>query len=107
MQLLSQQEQMTAASAAHKFARTIVKDEKDGCELGYETLFKNAAAVEVLYLSCLDADAEDEGLRPAFQSPSRMRELLTHVDVAELMGMYLDLMDETYPEDEADDADAA
>lgn len=91
-QILSQQDQMTACVAAEKFARDVLKEyAKKGDEgIGYENLYKNAAAIEVLYRATFSRSSMEEGApRPFFPSPRDMRENLTPDEVGLLMEAYL------------------
>lgn len=100
LQILSQQEQMAACIAAERFARDLLKEyAKKGEEgLGYDNVYNNAAAVEVLYRATLSASSFDEGeKRPFFPSPKDMREKLSPDEIGILMAAYLRFQSESGP----------
>ncbi len=95
IQILSQQEQMVAAVAAERFTREQLKDPK-GTEagLGYQNVYKNAQAVEVLSRACRRSD---DPTQPMFPSPKLMREQLTPDEVGVLLSIYLEVQTELGP----------
>lgn len=95
IQVLTQNEQTAAAAEAEKATQRLLGD-KPASERGegYDTVYKNACAVELLFRAC--KRAEDPTL-PFFPSPNAMREHLTANEVAVLMNSYLLLQDELGP----------
>lgn len=95
MRVLSQQEQMAAATAAETFTRSLIKDKPKGEEsLGYENVYKNAAAIEVLYRACR---AQEDLARAFFPSPKLMRDQLTADEVGVLLAIYIQVQSELGP----------
>lgn len=86
--VLTQEESMICQSAAEKFARNTLKEnvpKQSDAQEGYANIYRNAAAVEVLWRAC----RRPEDLKqPAFPSPGEMRKLLTHDEVGVLMSHY-------------------
>lgn len=72
--VLSQHEQMGAAAEAESYARKRLKEiPKDGeARQGYEDLYRNAAAVEVLWRACRRLD---DLTKPFFPTPHQLRTL--------------------------------
>lgn len=95
IQVLTQNEQTVAAAEAEKATQRLLGDRpvSERGE-GYDTVYKNACAVELLFRAC--KRAEDPTL-PFFPSPNAMREHLTANEVAVLMNGYLLLQDELGP----------
>lgn len=88
MMLLTQQEAMTCQLAAEKFARAHMKDDmprESEARDGYQDLYRNAAAVEVLFRSC--KRLEDVKL-PFFPSPELMRKNLSQDEIGVLSMSY-------------------
>lgn len=96
IQVLTQEEQMVCASAAEAFARKIIKEvpKSNEASLGYEDLYKNAAAVEVLYRACRD---KDDVKKPAFPSPGEMRRVMSADEIGVLMSHYFTVQSEVGP----------
>jgi len=93
---LTQEEQMACSAEADRFTKKLLKDgqKKDEANLGYETMFSNEVAVQILYRACRDAtDLE----RPAFPSPSQLRQALTADEVGALFKHYLTVQLELGP----------
>lgn len=72
--VLSQEDQMRAAAEAEAYARKRLKEiPKDGeARQGYEDLYRNAAAVEVLFRACRRID---DLKKPFFPTPHQLRSL--------------------------------
>jgi hypothetical protein len=96
MQVMSALEQKNAQVASEKFARESLgmKPEEAPNGIGYENIYKNAAAVEILYRVC--KRIEDPAL-PFFPSPKQMREHLTPAEIGVLFSAYLALETELGP----------
>jgi hypothetical protein len=71
---LSQNEQMAANAEADRFAKKILKEspKRDEASLGYDSIYANEVAVQVLYRACRDVT---DPKRPMFPSPAALREL--------------------------------
>lgn len=93
IRILTQEEQMTCAASAERFARKHLKDSKAD-DLGYERVFTDAVCVEILFRACRDAD---DSKRPAFPSPEKLREALTTEECAKLFEHYLTVQVELGP----------
>jgi len=85
IQVLTQQEQMEASIAAETYARKWLKDSPNS-SAGYENVYNNASAVEVIYRACRRPDAP---LRPMFPSPALIKQRMTADEVGVLMQSYL------------------
>jgi hypothetical protein len=97
MQVLTQAEQMRTLAAAETVTRKMLKDAMPGegeAKQGYTDLFRNAAAVEVLYAVCRDAK---DITRPFFPGPAEMRKTLTTDELGVLMSNYLTVQTELGP----------
>lgn len=91
--VLTQEEQMACNAEAEKIARRMLKDGKRG-DLGYEALFNNEGAVQVIYRSCRDAS---DLSKPAFPGPQAIREGLTADECGMLFQHYLTVQLELGP----------
>jgi hypothetical protein len=93
---LSQEEQMAANSEADRFTKRLLKDpqQKDQANLGYHHTYSNEVAVQVLYRACRDPRNLE---RPAFPSPSLMRQRLSTDEVGVLFNHYCTVSSEIGP----------
>jgi hypothetical protein len=85
IRILTQEEQMSCASAAEKVAREHLKEAKKD-DLGYERLFTDACMIEVLFRACRDLD---DPKKPAFPAPKNIRQALTTEECGMLFQHYL------------------
>jgi hypothetical protein len=85
IQVLTQEEQMAANAEAEKVARTLLKDGKRG-DLGYEAVFNNEGAVQVVLRACRDAN---DVTKAAFPGAAAIRAKLTADEVGMLFDHYL------------------
>ena len=95
--ILSQEEQMEAAASAESTTRKYLKDgapKKDEARRGYDDIYSNAAAVEVLYRSC---KRHDDIARNLFPTPHDIRASLSMDEVGVLTSMYLQAQAELGP----------
>ena len=88
LQTLTQSEQMESASSAERVAKKFMREVVSTAEqnLGYDSVYRNAAAVEILFRS---ARKVDEPTRFFFPSPDEMRKRLTVDEIGVLMNAYL------------------
>jgi hypothetical protein len=93
---LTQEEQMAANTAADRFAKELMKDpqKRDEANLGYHHTYTNEVAVQVLFRACRDAKNIE---RPAFPSPSLMRQRLTTDEIGVLFNQYCTIQAELGP----------
>lgn len=70
---------------AERTAREMLKDDAKPGNLGYQDIYNNELAFELVYMACRDPD--DHG-RPVFLHPKLTRELLTTDEVAVLLDAY-------------------
>jgi len=93
---LTQEEQMAANAAADKFTKELLKDpqKKDEANLGYHHTYSNEVAIQVLFRACRDAENEK---RPAFPSPSLMREKFSTDEIGVLFHGYCTIQSELGP----------
>jgi len=88
MRVLTQGEQMASTAAAEALVRRVLKDAAPGT-LGYEKLFCDALAIEILFRACLAPKQDGGSIYPAFDSPKEMRSTLTTAEVLILFAEYL------------------
>lgn len=95
MWVLTQEEQIASAAAADRVAKLVLKQKQIAGEenIGYKSVYNNAASVEILYRACRDHN--DIG-RPAFPSPSHLRKISVD-ELGVLMRHYLTLQYEIGP----------
>jgi len=93
---LSQEEQMAANAEADRFTKRLLKDpqQKDQANLGYHHTYSNEVAVQVLYRACRDPKSLE---RPAFPSPSLMRQRLSTDEIGVLFNHYCTVSSEIGP----------
>jgi|SRR5215210_7474121 len=96
LQVLTQEEQMTCAAAAEAFTRKIIKEapRQDEAKRGYDDVYNNAAAVEVLFRACRRTE---DVTRPFFPAPAEIRKHLTADEVGVLMTNYFTVQTELGP----------
>jgi hypothetical protein len=90
---LSQEEHCMATAAAEKYVRRLLPETKKDA-LGYENLYGNAVATEMMFLACRDMR---DITRPAFPSAQAIREVLTVDETAVLFEHYLSVQLEVGP----------
>ncbi len=93
MFVLTQEEQVASNAEAERFSRKLLKDGKRG-DLGYEAIFNNEGAVQVLFRACRDANNLK---KPAFPTTNAIREHLTADEVGILFEHYLTVQLELGP----------
>lgn len=93
---LTQEEQMAANADADRFTKTLLKDpqKKDEANLGYHHTYTNELAVQVLHRACREIGKPE---RPAFPSPSLMRQSLTTDEIGVLFASYCTVQAELGP----------
>jgi hypothetical protein len=86
LRTLTQGEQMEAASAAERCAKKFMRDSvsSDQHNLGYDVVFRNASAVEILFRASFKVDE----WRFFFPSPDEMRKRLSVDEIGVLMHAY-------------------
>jgi hypothetical protein len=92
----TQEESMVSAAAAERFARDQLKlkTKSDETSLGYEAVFHNQAAAEVLCRACRRPD----NLKvPFFPNPGELRRHLTDDEIAVLFAQYTKVRAEVGP----------
>ena len=91
MWILSQHETMQVAAEAEKTTRKLLKDNvpnKDEQAKGYNDLYNNASAMELLYRACR---MPDDLSKPLFPSKHMIGEMLTTDEIAILLNHYFTL----------------
>lgn len=93
---LTQSEQMACTSEADKFAKKLLKDaqRKDDTNLGYEAIYSNEVAVQVLYRACRDIE---DPAKATFPSPLVLRDKLAADEVGALFALYCQVQVELGP----------
>lgn len=93
---LSQSEQMACNSEADKFAKKLLKEaqRKDESNLGYDNVYANEVAVQVLYRACRSVDGIT---KPIFPNPGELREKLSADEVGALFALYCQVQVELGP----------
>lgn len=93
---LTQEEQMAANAEADRWTKNLLKDpqKKDEANLGYQHTYTNEVAVQVLYRACRDVKNIE---RPAFPSPTLMRQKLSTDEIGVLFSEYCTVQAELGP----------
>jgi hypothetical protein len=93
---LTQGEQMSANAEADRFTKALMKDpqRKEEANLGYHHTYTNEVAIQVLFRACRDKDKIE---RPAFPSPTLLRDKLTTDEVGVLFSNYCSVQHELGP----------
>jgi len=107
IRVLTQEESMMCSTAAEAFARKHIKEipKSDDIARGYNDLYSNAAAVEVLYRACRQVEDVE---KPMFPTAKMIRDHLSADEVGVLFSSYLAVKAELGPiigemtEDEVD-----
>jgi len=96
IKILSQEEQMESAAEAERYTRKVLKEapKSDEARRGYDDIYNNAAACEVLFKACRDANDVTKPLFPTIQD---IRKWLTMDEVGALMAHYLTAQAELGP----------
>ena len=94
--ILSQEQQMEASGEAERYTRKVLKDapKSDEARRGYDDVYSNAAACEVLFKACRDAN---DVTKPLFQTVQDIRKWLTADEVGLLMTHYFTAQAELGP----------
>ncbi len=87
IQILTQEEQMLCSAEAERFTKKAIKDlpKGDEAQLGYQNVYNNSAAVEILFHACRQ---RDDAAKPFFPSRDVLRKYLTPDEVGVLMMNY-------------------
>lgn len=90
LRILTQEDQMESAACAERFTVKLIKDrpKSDEARRGYDDIYANAAAVEILSRACRLHDNVD---RPLFPSSESIRKNLLPDEVGVLFAMYLEV----------------
>jgi hypothetical protein len=93
---LTQNEQMACTGEADRFAKKMLREaqRKDETNLGYETIYSNEVAVQVLYRACRDVNDHS---KPAFPLPVELRDKLSADEVGALFALYCSVQVELGP----------
>lgn len=93
---LTQEEQMACNAEADRWTKGLLRDpqKKDEANLGYQHTYTNEVAIQVLYRACRDAKNIE---RPAFPSPSLMRQNLSTDEIGVLFSTYCTVQSELGP----------
>jgi len=96
MRVLTQEELMLSASRAEGAAREMLGKaaKKEEQSIGYENLYANASAVEIVCQSCRDPADQN---RPVFPGQKQARRVLTADQIAILASLYLKVQSELGP----------
>lgn len=97
MWLLTQNEAMLVAAEAEKTARRLLRDNLPGrneSSKGYDDVYNNASAIELLYRACRDPEHIE---RPFFPSKQAISDVLTVDEIAILLNHYFTLQVEIGP----------
>ena len=96
MWCLTQEEQMQCAANAEKFTRRIIKDvpKNDDARRGYDDIYANAAAIEILFHVCRKPGDLGSPFFPAVES---IRQKMTTDEIAVLFTEYLTVQSELGP----------
>lgn len=96
IQVLTQEEQLLCSAEAERFTKKAIKDlpKTDEAQLGYQNVYNNSAAVEVLFHACRRVDDPKE---PFFPSREALKKYLTPDEVGILMMHYYTTQSELGP----------
>lgn len=96
IRVLTQAELMIASSQADKFAKELLKDRprREEENRGYDDIYRNEAAVQILCRACRDSEKLDI---PLFPSPAQVREKLTADEIAVLTRTYTQVQTDLGP----------
>lgn len=96
IRVLTQEEQILAAAEAERFTKKAIKDlpKGDEAKTGYDSVYQNTAAVEVLFAACRQKDDPDKAF---FPSREALRRFLTPDEVGVLMVSYYTVQSEIGP----------
>ncbi len=96
IQVLTQEEQILCSAEAERFTKRAIKDlpKGDEAQLGYQNVYNNSAAVEVLFHACRK---RDDAAEPFFPSRDAIRKSLTPDEVGVLMMHYYTAQSELGP----------
>lgn len=94
--VLTQEEQISASVETERFTRKMIREvpRADEAKRGYEDIYNNQAAVEILHRACR---VEGDTAKPFFPSPTAMRAHLTPDEIGVLFRSYLIVQDEVGP----------
>lgn len=95
--VLTQEELIAAAAEAERQARKLLRDDlpkREEAHQGYDDVFQNCAAVQILFRACRDAD---DPKRPAFNTPHEIAAGLTNDEIGVLQHHYLTVQSELGP----------
>lgn len=98
--VLTQEEQTAAAAAAQALTTKIIKEtpKAEEARKGYDDVYNNVAAAELLFRACRNASNPPESLSlPAFPGTKDLREKLTVDEVGVLLNHYYSVMAELGP----------
>jgi hypothetical protein len=87
IQVLTQEEQILCSAEAERYTKKAIKElpKENEAQLGYQNVYNNSAAVEVLYHCCRKKDAP---LEPFFPSRDAIRKFLSPDEVGVLLMHY-------------------
>ena len=97
MVVLTQDELIGAAAEAERVTRKLLASDlpkKEDAQLGYNDVYQNNSAVQVLFRAC--KSAEDVKV-PAFKTPNEISSQLTNDEIGVLMHHYLTVQQELGP----------
>ena len=94
--VLTQEEQITAAAETERFTKRAIKDlpKQDDARRGYNDVYDNQAAVEILFRACKQLEEPSRGF---FPSASDIAKHLTPDEIGVLFRSYLMVQDEIGP----------
>ena len=99
MVILTQNETILAGAEAEKRTRKLLGEglpKKDDAQLGYEEVYGNLVAAEILFRACKDAD--DTALqKPAFKTPHEIGKAFSNDEIGVLQHHYLTIKQEMGP----------
>ena len=85
--VLTQEEQMAASASAERFTRQLLKEspKQDDAKRGYDDIYSNAAATEILFRAC---KRKEDLVSPFFPSAESIRRVMSLDEVSILMNHY-------------------
>jgi hypothetical protein len=96
MQVLTQEEQMLSSAAAERFTKKMIGDapKSDEVARGYNDVYTNEAAVQILFRACR---SKDDLKKPLFPAVEALRQNLSNDEIGTLMNFYYVVQSELGP----------
>ncbi len=97
MWILTQEELIAVAAESERKTRKLLGSDipgKEQAKTGYDDVYQNTAACELLFKACRDAD---DPTKPAFRTPSEIQKAFSNDEIGVLQFAYLTVQSELGP----------